>query len=290
MDSYSDDIDQNILQFVSTTILKGYLKYGRTKLAESFMEFINPKLSMNQNWLLSGKLAYYVCAGETEKINELKNEFRQLNEANGWDEINSEVEFYTYLCLRYLEASNHLKLMQSIDKLVQLNKKLDKMKNRSIQHWRWTNLFTGSRQKSFFAGPHNYDSVYEFRFNLYKRLLDSKLTLKGFALVHNDERYDETCCAPTVLLDLCLEALMISVEKYQEAYNLSLGLIIRSNYAQKLTSSEIERYLSLAFDAYIRTQNQQSNVPEDFSAYQRLQAENVRQTGSINYKRESAKK
>ena len=102
--------------------------------------------------------------------------------------------------------------------------------------------------------------------------MDNKITLGGFALVENphaDDKYDVNRCAPTILLDLCLEALMISVEKYQEAYNLCLGLI-RSNYMQKLTSYEIERHLSLAFDAYIKTQNQTSNIPDDFSAYQRV--------------------
>ena len=124
MDSYPDDIDQNTLQFVSFTIIKGYLKYGRINLAESFMDFISPKLSTNQDWLLRGKLTFYVCSGQVDKINELKDEYVELNQASGrWNETQSEVAFYSYLSLRYLDTANYFDLMQSINKLVQLNKK-----------------------------------------------------------------------------------------------------------------------------------------------------------------------
>ena len=179
------------------------------------------------------------------------------------------MDFYHYLCLRYLEANNYLGLMESIDKLLMSNQNLKRQKEMT-QTWRWTNLFVRSRQNSFFTGPYSY----EFRYSLYKKLLDNKLTWGGFTLVKNyDETvlsyYDSDCCAPTVLLDLCLEALLISVSKFEEAYDLCIELIVR-NTIQKLSRENVEKHFSRAFDAYIETQNQQSKKSKGFSAYQRF--------------------
>ena len=267
MNTYLDGLNVYNLQFVSSTILKVYLKYGHTSLAESLIDLMNPILSTHGNWFIRGRLTYFVVKSESNKINELKNEFIKLNKAEGtWNERESEIDFYSFLCLRYFEVNNHLGLMKSIDKLVQLNKNLQNLGNYT-QTWRWTNLFNRSRQNSFFTGPYNY----EFRFSLYKTLLDNGLTQGGFALVVDVNLlslYNRDCCAPTVLLDLCLEALLISVTKYEEAYNLCIELIVRNNF-NTLTRYKVEKDFSLAFDAYIHAQNQKSNV-KIFSAYQRF--------------------
>ena len=78
MDSYQDKMNLYIIQYVSSTIIKGYLKYGRDSLAESLIDFMSPKLSSNKNWFPRGKLTYYVFKGESAKVNELKNDFMKL--------------------------------------------------------------------------------------------------------------------------------------------------------------------------------------------------------------------
>ena len=84
---------------------------------------------------------------------------------------------------------------------------------------------------------------------------------------------DLDCCAPTVLLDLCLEALIISEEKYQEAYTLCKKLLAQNDWPNDKFFGEdqlIEMFFSRAFDFYIRTQNQEKKIPITFSAFQRF--------------------
>ena len=79
MESYQDKMNLYIIQYVSSTIIKGNLKYGRDSLAESLIDFMSPKLSSNQRWFLREKLTYYVFKGENAKVNELKNEFMKVS-------------------------------------------------------------------------------------------------------------------------------------------------------------------------------------------------------------------
>ena len=136
--------------------------------------------------------------------------------------------------------------------------------------WEWTRLFIRSRQNNL---------PYEFRFNLYKKFLDfqkAQTRSRAFDLIreflNNGEfYYDVHRCVPTVLLDLCLEALLISVDKYEEAYELCVELFSKATDLNKNNPKMIQMYFSMAFDIYIKTQNQQANIPTGFSAAQRFE-------------------
>ena len=139
--------------------------------------------------------------------------------------------------------------------------------------WQWTRFFIRSRRNN----SHNKAYPYGFRFNLYKKLLESQTTTY-FDLIreitsHNSFYYDKNRCAPTILLDLCLEALLISVDKYEETYNLCIELITRATELNKKNPTMIRMYFSMAFDIYIKTHNQQANIPTGFSATQRFEAQ-----------------
>ena len=285
MNTNADDLNAFILGDVTTAIVKCYLKHGETNLAEAHLSFISKKVSQyseevqnwHKQWLFKLNLQYCTFIDDFEAINKLRVDFITRNQQDGrWSELVSEISFYNYLFVAQMNINKYSALMKSLDKLVMLNKKVfeEEYKNET---WWWTKPFNRSRQVGFYTKPY----PFEFRFNFYKQLLDNQLCSKGFRLLplhlttdtksFND--FDIERCAPTILLDLCLEALLTSVDKYEEAYVLCVGLIAENDWYNKNLFRKYyttERYFSKAFDAYVQIQNQQANIPTGFSATQRF--------------------
>ena len=270
LDISSDDLTIDVIAELSSSIVKVYLKHGQPNLAKAHIDFLS-KTSFVQP-VFSLKLLYYTYINDLEAINKLKENFLTTKQVEkDWTRQESETKFYTKLCLYQLHTNQRSSLVNTICKLIDL---FDEIENEAVRKnilWQWTRFFIRSRQNNL----HNEAYPYGFRFNLYKKLLEIQTTTY-FDLIqeitsHKSFYYDENLCAPTILLDLCLEALLISVDKYEEAYDLCIELITRATELNEKNTTMIRMYFSMAFDIYIKTHNQQVNIPTEFLATQRFE-------------------
>ena len=81
-------------------------------------------------------------------------------------------------------------------------------------------------------------------------------------------------CAPPILLELCYEALSMSIDEFDKAYNLSIEVLTKSPShlsnprINSLTSVRIHRYFSIALDRHLDAKNDDNNGELFTSVYQ----------------------
>ena len=206
MNENADDINAFILANATTEIVKCYLKHDEPNLAQAHLSFISKKVSqyseevqnLHYKWLFKLNLQYHTFIDDFETINKLRENFITHDQRDGrWSKLQSEISFYNYLFVAQMNTNKDSALTETLEKLISLNKKIFKEEYKN-ETWWWTKLFNRSRELGFYTKPY----PYEFRFNLYKQLLDNQLSSKGFRLLplhlttdtkpFND--FDINCC------------------------------------------------------------------------------------------------